>query len=118
HGQGGKQIEALEHHADFAPDFIHPPQIRSELDAVDDDLAFLKFLKRVDAADQRRFARARGTADHDALAFADIEVDVAQHMKIAVPLVEAGNVDNRVRGHGHFAQLRRCAFSLFSTNSE
>jgi hypothetical protein len=90
HGQMRKQVEALEHHADFAADFVDAPQVRTELDAVDDDLAFLEFLQRVDAADQRRFARARRAADHDALALGDIEVDVAQHVKIAVPLVEAG----------------------------
>src|ERR1700732_1476544 len=113
-----KQIETLEHHADFAPYLVHPPQIRTQFDAVDDDLAFLKLLERVDAADQRRFARARGTADHDALAFSDIEVDVAQYVKIAVPLVEALDVDDRVLGHGDFSQLRGCAFGRRSTNSE
>ena len=83
-----KQVKALEHHADFAPDFVDPPQVRAEFDALDDDLAFLEFLQRVDAADQRRFAGARRTADHDALALGDIEVDVAQHVKVAVPFVE------------------------------
>src|ERR1700732_267653 len=113
-----KQIETLEHHADFAPYLVHAPQIRTQFDAVDDDPALLKLLERVDAADQRRFARARRTADHDALALRDIEVDVAKHMKIAVPFVEAGNADNRVRGHGHFTQFRWCAFSRCSTNRE
>src|SRR6202045_4514925 len=112
----GKQIETLEHHADFAPYLVHAPQIRTQFDAVDDDLAFLKLLERVDAADQRRFARARRAADHDALAFSDIEVDVAQYVKIAVPLVEAPDVDDRVLGHGDFSQLRWCAFRRRSTN--
>ena len=96
HGQVRKQIEALEHHADFAPDVVDAPQIRPEFDAVDDDLAFLEFLERIDTADQRRFARTRRPADHDALAFADIEVDIAQYMKIAEPLVEAGDADDRI----------------------
>ena len=68
HRQMREQVEALEHHADFAPDLVDAPQIGPEFDAVDDDLAFLELLQRVDAADQRRFARARRTADHDALA--------------------------------------------------
>src|SRR5450631_756516 len=108
-----KQIETLEHHADLASHFIDAPQIRTEFDAVDNDLAFLKFFQRVDTADQGRFARARRTADHDALAFADIEVDVPQHMKIAEPLVEAGNADDRVCGHGHllnYAGVRSAGF--------
>ena len=44
-----------------------------ELDAVDDDLAFLMFLQPVDAADQRRLAGARRPADDDALALADVK---------------------------------------------
>src|SRR6516162_10344486 len=94
-----KQIEALEHHADFAPHFVDTLQVRSEIDAVDVDLTFLKFLQRIDAADQRRLARTGGTADHDALASSDRKVDVAQHVEIAVPFVETGNADNRVLGH-------------------
>ena len=47
-----------------------------QLDPVDDDLAALEVLERVDAADQRRLARARGAADDDALAARDLEVDV------------------------------------------
>src|SRR5258708_35181820 len=73
HRQMRKQVKTLEHHADLAPDFVDAPQIWTELDAIDHDLAFLEFLERVDAADQRGFARTRRTAYHDALAFADIE---------------------------------------------
>ena len=39
----------------------------------------------------------------------DIEVDVAQHVKIAVPFVEAGNADDRVLRSWSFAQLRWCS---------
>ena len=59
-------------------------------DALDDDPTFLELLQRVDAADQRRLCPNRRAADHDALALGDIEVDVAQHVKIAVPLAERG----------------------------
>ena len=65
------------------------------------------------------FARLRlssGTLQE--FAFRDIEVDIAQHVKIAEPLVEAVDGDNRVRCHGHPTQLRWCAFSRRSTNSE
>ncbi|MGY3410024.1 hypothetical protein ACVWZV_006137 [Bradyrhizobium sp. GM5.1] len=101
-----KQVEALEHHADFAPHRIDVLEVRPELDAVNDDLAFLKLLERVDTADQRRLARAGGAADHDALALLDRKVDVAQHVKLAVPFVQAGNLDDGV-GHGDLDQLRR-----------
>ena len=51
-------------------DFVDLLQVVGELDAVDDDLALLVFLEPVDAADQRRLARARRPADDDALALA------------------------------------------------
>src|SRR4029077_15732297 len=113
-----EEIETLKHHAHFAPNFVDPPQTRSQFNSVHDDPAFLKFLECVDAADQRRFSRARRAADHDALTPADIEIDVAQNMKIPVPFVEAGDADNGVCGHDDFTQVRRWMFSLFSTKSE
>src|SRR6185437_933379 len=102
HGQVRKQAEALKHHVYFTPHVVDTPKIRPKFDAVDDDPAFLKLLERVDAADQRRFTRTRRPANHDALAFTDVEIDVAQHMKITEPLVEIDDADNRIRGHGHF----------------
>jgi hypothetical protein len=60
--------------------------------AVDDDPALLVLLQRVDAADQRRLARPRGAADHDPLAL-DRQVDVAQHVERAEPLVHAPDLD-------------------------
>ncbi|MET4831451.1 hypothetical protein ABIF44_000858 [Bradyrhizobium japonicum] len=96
HCQMREQIKALEHHADFATHRVDVLEVGPELDAVDDNLALLKLLQRIDAADQRRLAGARGAADHDALALADLEVDVAQHVKLAVPFVEAGNLDDGV----------------------
>jgi hypothetical protein len=114
-----KQVEALEHHADLAAHLIDVAQARAQFDVVDDDAAFLELLERVDAADEGRLARAGGAADHDALALGDLEVDVAQHVELAVPLVEAGDGDDRVRGHERRSpQWRRCAFRRCSTNSE
>src|SRR4030095_15442807 len=100
HGQMRKQIKTLEHHADFAPDFVYPSQVRPELDALDNDPAFLELLQRVDAADQGLLAGARRAADHDALALGDIEVDVAQHVKVAIPLVERVDTDDRAYSDG------------------
>src|SRR5206468_11881987 len=94
-----EQVKTLEHHADFAPDFVDPPQVRSEIDAFDDDLAFLEFLQRVDAADQGRFARTRGAADDDALALGDIEIDVAQDVKVPVPFIESLDTDDLICAH-------------------
>src|SRR5262249_21615198 len=54
----------------------------------------------------------------DALAPADVEIDIAENVKIAVPFVEAGNADNGICGHGGFTQVRRWTVSRFSTKSE
>jgi hypothetical protein len=82
-----KQVEVLEHHADFAADLVDLLQIVGQFDAVDDDLALLVLFQPVDAADHRRLAGTGRPADDDALAAHDLEVDVAQHVEIAVPLV-------------------------------
>src|SRR4029078_5075683 len=95
-----KQVKALEHHADLAPDFVDPSQVRPKLDAVDDDLTFLEFLQLVYATDQCRLPRTRRTADHDALTLGNIEVDVAQDVEIAVPFIEALDANDRVCAHG------------------
>ena len=86
----------LEHHADLAADLVDALEIVGELDAVDDDLARLMLLEPVDAADERRLARARRPADDDALAPIDGEIDVAQHVEFAVPLVHVDDLDRDV----------------------
>ena len=91
-----EQVEVLEHHADLAAHLVDLLQIVGEFLAVDDDLALLVLLQPVDAADHRRLAGARRTADDDALAAHDLEVDVLQHMEVAVPFVHADDLDGDV----------------------
>src|SRR3546814_11667199 len=83
-------------HADLAADLIDVPQVVGELGAVDDDTSFLMFLESVDAADQRRLARPRRTADHDALAARDSQVDVAEDVELAAPLLYPDLMDTGV----------------------
>jgi hypothetical protein len=52
-----EQVEMLEHHPDLGAHLVDVLQIVGQLDPVDHDLAGLMFLKPVDAADQRGFAR-------------------------------------------------------------
>ena len=52
-----KQLEMLEYHADAGAQLRQIGLGVVDLDAVEDDLAFLKRLQRVDAFDQRRLAR-------------------------------------------------------------
>jgi hypothetical protein len=106
HGEMREQVELLEHHADVAPDRVDRLHVVGELDAVDDQVPALVFLEAVDAADQGRLARARGAADHDALAARDVELDVAQHVELAVPLVDAVESDDRCFSrHGHCRRI-------------
>jgi hypothetical protein len=96
HGQMREQVEMLEHHADLAADLVDALQVVGELDTVDHDAALLVLLQAVDAADHGGLAGARGPADHDALALGHAQVDVAQHVEIAEPLVHPDHVDGDV----------------------
>ena len=96
-----EQVEALEHHADFAAHLVDALEIGRQFGAVHDDLPFLVFLQAVDAADQRGLARTRGAGDDDAFAPHDLEVDIPQDVKVAIPLVHAHDIDGHV-GVGYF----------------
>jgi len=106
HAQVRKQVELLKHHAHSLAQLLHGAAVLAALhaqrDAVHRERAFLEGLQRVDAADQRGLARARGPAHHDALATRHAEVDVAQHMQAgAKPFVEALEADDGVGSRGH-----------------
>ncbi|CDX20985.1 6-pyruvoyl-tetrahydropterin synthase [Mesorhizobium plurifarium] len=90
-----KEIEVLEHHPDFATDFLDLFEVVGQLNAVDDDLARLMVLEPVDAADHGRFAGAGWPANDDPLSTAHSQIDVSQGMKITVPLVHGCNLDGR-----------------------
>ena len=59
HRQVREEVERLEHHAGLAADGLDGADVVGELDAVDDDAALVVLLEPVDAADERRLARAR-----------------------------------------------------------
>ena len=93
HGQMREQVELLEDHAGGVADLLDLPDIVGQLGAGDDDLPLLVLLEPVDAADQRRFAGPRWAADDDLLALGDLQVDIAQDVEGAIPLVHAGHCD-------------------------
>src|SRR5215208_5273246 len=97
----GKQIEVLEHHADFAPHLVDALQIVGQLDIIDDYAALLMLLKPIDAADQRGFAGPGGAANDDAFTLVNREIDVAQDVKVAIPFVQADDVDGDLIGNFH-----------------
>ncbi len=92
-----KQVEVLEHHADFAPHLVDFLEVGRQFHAVNDDAASLVLFQTIDATDHRRFARSGWAANDDALAAHDLEIDIAQDVKVAVPLVHAGELDGRCR---------------------
>ncbi|QTK78568.1 6-Pyruvoyl-Tetrahydropterin Synthase [Agrobacterium tumefaciens] len=106
-----EEVEVLEHHADFATDFVDLLEVVGEFDAVNDDAARLVLFQTVDAADHGRLARAGRTGDDNALALHDLQVDITQHVEIAVPFVHAGDFDCDVRRRdGQFFCLGFCHF--------
>ncbi|CUX19040.1 6-pyruvoyl-tetrahydropterin synthase (modular protein) [Agrobacterium tomkonis CFBP 6623] len=112
-GQMREEVEVLEHHANFATDFIDLLQVVGQFDAINLDRARLVFFQPVDAADHGRFARSRRAGDDDALALHHFQVDVAQYVEIAIPLVHAGDFDCHVRCRdGQFFCLVFCHLSV------
>ena len=96
HREVGKQVELLKHHANAFADGIDGLDVVAELSAVDQQATLLVFFKSVDAADQSRFARARGAANNNALTFGHAQVDIAQHVEVAKPLVDVIEFDDGV----------------------
>ncbi len=87
HGQMRKKVELLKHHADFSAHLVDLLEVLGQFHAIDDDTAALPALDPVDASEQRRLAAAGWPANDDALAPHDGQIDVAQHVEGAEPLV-------------------------------
>ena len=92
----GKQVEVLKHHADLATNRFYMTQIVGDFSTVNNDLTFLMLFKPVDASNERGLSRARRSAHNDTLALSDIQIDIAQHMELAVPLVDIFHADDGV----------------------
>ncbi|MNS27463.1 hypothetical protein D3C72_594140 [compost metagenome] len=97
-----EQVEMLEHHADFAADRFDLLEVVGQFHAIDHDAALLVFFQTVEAADGGGLAGTRRAAQHDTLALLDVEVDVFQHVELAVPLVHALHLNNAFRAHRLF----------------
>src|SRR5271156_7244568 len=96
----------LKHHADpgaqlrqIGPGVVDP-------DAVDDDVAALEWLQRIDTLDQCRFSGAGWAADHHDLALVDAGRTILQRLKARpVPFVDVTDLDHEVLATGQW----RCA---------
>src|SRR5262249_29622485 len=91
--------EMLKHHADLAADLIDLFQIRRQFHAINEDASRLMLFQTVDAADHGGLARSGWSTNDDALTAHDLQIDVAQDVKIAVPLVQIDEF-NRSSGIG------------------
>ena len=97
-----EQVEALEDEADAGAVLGHlaiaergiaaGPSGHAEWHAVDQHLAARRPLQEIDAAQQRRLARAARPDQGDALAARHAEVDALEHVEIAVALPESGDL--------------------------
>src|SRR3546814_19762615 len=65
--------------------------------AIDENMAALVLLQAIDATNQGGFARTRGPANHNTLALRDSQIDIAQHMKLALPFVHLLKADHGVQ---------------------
>ena len=107
HGQMRKKVELLENHAHFSAHFVDLLEILRQFHAIDDDTAALPALDPVDASEQRRLAAAGWPANDDPLAPHDGQIDVAQHVESAEPLVQADNLDRHfIAGRAHVGRHR------------
>jgi hypothetical protein len=78
HGAVREQVELLEDHPDLRPQRGYPLAGTGHRAPVEQDLALVDLLERVDAAEHRRLARAGGPGDHDRLAALHGEVDAVE----------------------------------------
>ena len=91
-----KQVELLEHHADLAAHGVDIFERIGQLDTVHRDAPAVVGLEPVDAADHRRLAGARRTADNHLLALADFQIDIFQGLEFAEEFIDVLKADNRV----------------------
>ena len=68
---------------------------------VDVHAAGANVLEHVQAAQERRLTRTRGTEDDADLAGSDVQVDTPQDMQVAEELVDSANGDHRRRRGRH-----------------
>jgi len=89
HGQVREQVERLEHDAEAAAGGHHRGRGVGHDLAVQQDVAVVDVLQQVDAAQQRRLARARCADEADDLVLGDDQVDALEHLQFTEGLVQS-----------------------------
>ena len=123
-----EEIEALEHHADtrtLSSDLLIVALVQhtmlvlavAEQLTVDVHAAGADVLKHVQAAQQRRLARARRAEDDADLAGRDVKVDTPQDVQVAKELVDSANGDHGRRGRHGVTSKNLSLVALASSSS-
>ena len=87
HAQVREQVVGLEDEPEPAPDPDRVDRGIGDHLAVEEDVAVVDLLEQVDAAQERRLARAGGADQRDRLVLGDLEVDPVQHLASPKALV-------------------------------
>ena len=93
-----EQVKALEHHADVLAQLVDVAALGREVLAVEPDVARVRGLEQVEAAQEGRLARTRGADDGDDLAGIDGQVDALEYLERAEALAQALDADERLIG--------------------
>ena len=93
-----EQVKALEHHTDVLTQFVNVAALGREILAVEPDVARVRGLEQVEAAQEGRLARTRGADDGDDLAGVNGQVDALEHLERAEALAQALDADERLIG--------------------
>ncbi|MNI69974.1 hypothetical protein D3C73_1257550 [compost metagenome] len=106
-----EQIEVLEYHAHFPANRLDLLEIVGQLHAIDHDATLLVLFQAVETADRGGLARARRPAQDDTLTLLYVQIDVLQHMELAVPFVHILDLNNRFRNGRLLYHLAHIDFS-------
>ena len=91
-----EQVVGLEDDADLLSQLVDVRLVDGQVLAVERDRAGVDRLEQVDAAEQRRLARARGADQADDVVQAHLEADVLEHLVVEEGLPDVLDVDEAV----------------------
>ena len=102
-----EEVEGLEDDPDPATHAVDVDAARGDLLAADDDAARVDRLEQVDAAQERRLARARGADEAYDLVLGEAQVDAAEDLELVEGLVQALDLESTTVLGAH-ASLPAC----------
>ena len=106
HGHVREEVVGLEDDPDPSSQGVDVHLPVRQVEAVEDDPAFVDTFEQVDAAQERRLARARSADQTDDLVLVDCEVDPIEDEVVAKPLRHPFELDEGRCGRAHPASAR------------